>query len=58
MGTISLGLKRQGFEVNRSPPSSAEIKMVAPIFRSFMRIHGWLVGLFIPVAPTWSIGHP
>jgi hypothetical protein len=19
---------------------------------------GWLVGWFIPVAPTWSIGHP
>jgi hypothetical protein len=19
---------------------------------------GWLIGWFIPVAPTWSIGHP
>jgi hypothetical protein len=42
-------------EADYSPPTNAEVKKIWIIS---IPQYAFMVGWFIPVAPTWSIGHP
>jgi hypothetical protein len=54
--TISPRLNGLGREADHSPPTAAEVKKTW-IYTSTPPYVFMVGGSFIPVAPTWSIGH-
>jgi hypothetical protein len=61
---IALYLKQRFGELNlpsssgRKPTELGQIDYIFSDAENIVKLVGWLVGWFIPVAPTCSIGHP